>query len=138
MMITLHTDKKYTVILSAYHPDNEPHVNMLFTERMKDRLLHEYHVNPIRAVGVYQGGSEQAFVIHTNSSHVVGDIKRLGLECYNQECVLVSNNRTHDIQLHNSDATTTHIGHTFRCYTGVPKGCKNYTVLRGCDYWVVN
>lgn len=137
-MNTLLTDKKYTVILSAYHPSNEPLTNLLFTERMHDRLLHEYHVNPIHAVGVYQGGSEQSFVVHTNSSHVVGDIKRLALECYHQECVLVSNNRRHDIQLHNSDATTSHIGHSFRCYTGVPKGCTNYTVLRGQDYWVVN
>ena len=137
-MISLHTDKKYTVILSASHCTNEPLTNLLFTERMKDRLLHEYHVNPIRAVGVYEGGAEQSFVIHTNSSHVVGDIKRLALECYKQDCVLVSNNRKHDIQLHWANATTSHIGHSFRCYTGVPKGCTNYTVLKGCDYWTVS
>jgi len=136
-MISLHTDKKYTVILSAYLYNNGALGNLLDTERMKDRLLHEYHVNPIRAVGVYQGDAEQSFVVHTNSSRVVGEIKRLALECYKQDCVLVSNNRKHDIQLHWANANTSHIGHSFRCYTGVPKGCTNYTVLKGCDYWVV-
>jgi len=136
-MISLLTDKKYTVILSAYLAVNSDLQNLLFTERMKDRLLHEYHVNPLRAVGVYKGDSEASFVIHTNSSHVVGDIKRLGLECYGQDSVLVSNNRKHDIQLHMHNCTTVHIGHTFRCYTGVPDGCQAYTVLKGCDYWVV-
>ena len=137
-MISLHTDKKYTVILSAFLDSNSDLQNLLFTERMKDRLLHEYHVNPLRAVGVYHGSAEQSFVIHTNSSHVVGDIKRLGLECYGQDSVLVSNNRKHDIQLHMHDCTTMHIGHTFKCYTGVPNGCQAYTVLKGCDYWVVS
>lgn len=137
-MISLHTDKKYTVILSAYLDSNTALTNLLLTERMKDRLLHEYHVNPIRAVGVYQGDSEQSFVVHTNSSRVVGEIKRLGLECYHQDSVLVSNNRKHDIQLHMHDCTTQHIGHTFKCYTGVPKECQAYTVLKGCDYWVVS
>ena len=136
-MTTLLTDRKFTVILSAYLPSNEPLQNLLFTERMNDRLLHEYHVNPIRAVGVYQGDSEQSFVIHTNSSRVVGEIKRLALDVYHQDSVLVSNNRKHDITLHMQDANTVHIGHSFRCYTGVPDGCKCYTVLNGCHYWVV-
>ncbi len=93
-MNTLLTDKKYTVILSAYLASNTALTNLLFTERMKDRLLHEYHVNPLRAVGVYKGDSEHSFVVHTNSSHTVGDIKRLALECYGQDSVLVSNNRS--------------------------------------------
>ncbi len=137
-MITLNTDRKYTVILSAYLDCNSALTNMTLTERMYDRLLHKYHVNPIRAVGVYQGIGEQSFVIHTNSSHTVGDIKRLGLEVYGQDSVLVSNNRKHDIQLHMSDATTRHIGHTFKHYRSLPKGCINCTLLNGCDYWEVN
>ncbi len=136
-MNTLKTDKKYTVMLSAYLPCNEELTNLLFTERLYDRLLHEYHVNPIRAVGVYHGGAEQSFVIHTNSSRVVGEIKRLALEVYYQECVLISNNRKHDIQLHNMDATTSHIGHGFKCQDKAPKGATSYTVLNGCDYWSV-
>ena len=67
----------------------------------------------------------------------MSDIKRLGLEVYKQECVLVSNNRKHDIQLHNSDATTSHIGHGFKCQDKAPKGATSYTVLNGCDYWSV-
>ena len=136
-MNTITTDRKYTVILSAYLASNTPLQNLLFTSRLKDMLQLSYHVNPIEAVGVYKGEGEQSFVIHTNSAHKMGDIKRLGLEMYGQDSVLVSNNRKHDIQLHMSDATTVHIGHTFRGYTGVPDGCQAYTVLNGTDYWVV-
>ena len=136
-MNTLLTDKKYTVMLSAYQAGNSELTNLLNTERMQDRLEHHYHVHAIRAVGVYNGGAEQSFIIHTNSSHTMSDIKRLGLEVYKQECVLVSNNRKHDIQLHNSDATTSHIGHGFKCQDKAPKGATSYTVLNGCDYWSV-
>jgi len=138
MMNTLITDKKYTVMLSAYQSTNTHLQNLMDSEMLAYYIEHDWHCHAIRAVGVYNGAAEQSFVVHTNSSNVMGELKRFALGLMNQECVLVSNNRKHDIQLHNSDATTTHIGHAFRCYTGVPKGCKNYTVLRGCDYWVVN
>lgn len=136
-MISLHTDKKYTVILSAYRSGGSALTNLLLTARLKDRLLNAYHVHPITAVGVYHDEAEQSFIIHTNSSHTMGDIKRLGLEIYGQDSVLVSNNRKHDIQLHMQDCTTQHIGHQFKHYQSLPKGCLNYTVLNGCDYWVV-
>lgn len=137
-MNTLNTDKKYTVILSAYLDTNTGLTNLLLTARLKDRLLNAYHVHPIAAVGVYQGVGEQSFVIHTNSSHTMGDLKRLGLEVYGQDSVLVSNNRRHDIQLHMQDCTTKHIGNVLKHYQSMPKGCHNYTVLNGCDYWVVS
>lgn len=137
-MNTLLTDKKYTVILSAYQSTNSDLQNLLDTERLHDRLEHEYHVHAIRAVGVYHGGSEQSFVVHTNSSNTMSNIKRLALNAYHQECVLVSNNRKHDIQLHNQDATTDHIGHQFKHEHKLPKSTDNYTVLNGSDYWSVN
>ena len=135
-MTTLITDRKYTVIISASIAKNDPLYNLISTERMHDRLTREYHVNPIRAIGVWQGIGEQSFVIHTNSSRVVGEIKRLGLEVYHQEAVLISNNRKHDVQLHHIDATTSHIGHGFKCTNRAPAlGC--YTILNGQDYWSV-
>jgi hypothetical protein len=136
-MNTLVTDKKYTVILSAYLSNATELTNLINSARMHDRLEHHYHVHAIPAIGVYHSDAEQAYVIHTNSSHTVGDIKRLGLEVYKQECVLVSNNRKHDVQLHNSDCTTTHIGHGFKCRQNAPKGATSYTILNGCDYWSV-
>lgn len=136
-MNTLNTDKKYTVMLSAYQSNATELTNLINSARLHDRLEQHYHVHAIPAVGVYHGSAEQSFIIHTNSSHVMSDIKRLGLEVYNQECVLVSNNRKHDIQLHNSDATTSHIGHGFKCQDKAPKGATSYTVLNGCDYWSV-
>ena len=112
------TPLKYTVILSAYIQSEPPVHNLLQSDLLSSILSVNLNLDPIRAVGCYMGHIEQSFIIHTNSSHTMSEIKRLGIECYHQECVLVSNNRKHDIQLHNSDATTSHIGHGFKCYTG--------------------
>ena len=136
-MATLLTDKKYTVMLSAFQANLSLEANLIASARLSDRLHNEYHVNPVECIGVYHGTSEVSFYIHTNSSHTTSEIKRLGLEVYNQECVLVSNNRKHDIQLHNDDATTTHIGHTFKQSHKPSKGATCYTILNGCDYWSV-
>ena len=136
-MLTLKTDRKYTVMLSAYQPNSTELDNLVRTELAAHYIEHDIHCHAIRAVGVYKGGAEVSFIIHTNSSHTVTQLKRFGLHHLQQECVLVSNNRKHDIQLHNSDATTSHIGHGFKCQDKAPKGATSYTVLNGCDYWSV-
>jgi hypothetical protein len=136
-MNTLLTDKKYTVMLSAYQGDCDELDNLLRTEIAAQYIERNLHLHPIRAVGVYHGNAELSFIIHTNSSQKMTELKRYALNECNQECVLVSNNRKHDIQLHNSDATTSHIGHGFKCQDKAPKGATSYTVLNGCDYWSV-
>lgn len=137
-MNTLHTDRKYTVMLSAYCTVNSELLNLLNTERLADYIEHTLHLHAIRAVGVYHGQAEQSFVIHTNSHNSVTSLKRYALYELSQECVLVSNNRKHDITLHNTDATTTHIGHKFKCQDKVSKGATSYTVLNGKDVWSVS
>jgi len=136
-MNTLITDKKYTVMLSAYQATNTDLQNLIDTEALSYYIEHELYSHAIRAVGVYHGTATQSFVVHTNSSHVMSKLKRHGLEMFNQECVLVSNNRKHDIQLHNADATTSHIGHNFRLSHKPSKGATSYTILNASDYWSV-
>lgn len=137
-MLTLITDRKYTVMLSAYQAGSSDLDNLVRSERLACYIEHDVHCHAIRAVGVYHGGAELSFIVHTNSNQVMCQLKRLGLHHLKQECVLVSNNRKHDIQLHNSDATTSHIGHAFKCHDKAPKGATSYTVLNGCDYWSVS
>lgn len=136
-MNTLNTDRKYTVILSAYHPSNSELQNLIDTEALAFYIEHELHAHAIRAVGVYKGSASQAFVVHTNSSRIMCELKRHGLEAFNQECILVSNNRKHDIQLHAADANTSHVGHAFKMTFKPSKGATSYTILNGSDYWSV-
>lgn len=136
-MTTLKTDKKFTIMLSAFMKGTSLLTNLKLTARMKLRLHDEYHVNPVECIGVWHGDSEVSFFIHTNSSSTVTEIKRLALDVYKQEAVLVSNNRKHDIQLHNSDATTDHIGKHFVQHANAKQIGPCYTVVNGCDYWGV-
>ncbi len=136
-MNTLTTDKKYTVMVSAYRASNNALENMIDTERLYDRLEHHYHVHAIRAISVNPSSVRQVFIIHTNSSHDMAEIKRLALNAYHQTSVLVSNNRKHDIQLHDINACTTHIGHSFKSqrYSAPSEQC--YTIINGQDYWSI-
>ena len=136
-MNTLLTDKKYTVMLSAYQPDNDELQNLIDTERMHDSLEHHYHVHAIRAVAVCRGEAKQSFVIHTNCRNAMIEVKRMALYTYHQDYVLVSNNRKHDIQLHDCNANTKHLGHSFKCQDKAPKGTTSYTILNGRDYWSI-
>ena len=137
-MTTLITDRKYTVMCSAYQAGHSDLTNLINTELLAQYIEHDLHCHAIRAVSVYHGGAEQSFIVHTNSSHTMSQLRRYALDMYKQECVLVSNNRKHDIQLHNADATTSHIGHGFKCQDKAPKGATSYTVLNGCHYWTVS
>lgn len=124
-------------MLSAYQASNTDLQNLIDTEALAFYIEHELHAHTIRAIGVYHGGASQSFVVHTNSSHIMAKLRRHGLEMFNQECVLVSNNRKHDIQLHNADATTSHIGHGFKMAFKPSKGATCYTILNASDYWSV-
>ena len=137
-MNTLLTDRKYTVILSAYQSYNTELMNLTDTERMYDRLEHHYHVHAVRAVTVNHNSVAQSFVIHTNSRNAMTEVKRLALEAYHQGSVLVRNNRKHDVQSHDSDANTKHVGQSFSHHDKAPKGINTFIILNGKDYWSIN
>lgn len=137
-MNTLVTDRKFTVMLSAYQAQCSELDNLVNTELLHHYIEHDLHCHPIRAVGVYHGDTEQSFVIHTNSSNVVSQLKRHVLDEYNQECVLVSNNRKHEVLLHNQDATAQYIGERFTRHYSTPKGANSYTIINGKDYYTVS
>ena len=136
-MITLTTDRKYTIILSAYQATNSDLQNLIDTERMFDALENRYYVHAIRAIGVYNGSSEQSFVVHTSSSNIVAELRRMALNAYNQVCILVRHNRKHEIKLHNSNCINTYIGKNFIFHAKQPKNANNYTILNGCAYYTV-
>ncbi len=136
-MNKLTTDRKYTIILSAYQSDHTSLQNLLVTEQLHYVLEHDMHVNPIRAIGVYNGEAEQSFVVHTNSCQVMGQIRKLGVETLNQECVVVSHNRRHEIKLH-GEIVNTLIGSKFTHSRKAPKGVPSYTILNGVDYYTVS
>lgn len=136
-MSTLKTDKKYTIIVSAYQANNTLLQNMVATMRLHKFIEVYCHCHAIPAVGVYHGDAEQSFVVHTNSSNTMAQIRRAAFEVDNQECILISNNRKQDIQLH-YPLVTKHVGHYFRMSEGhAPKGAHSYTILNVNHYWSV-
>ncbi len=136
-MSSLQTDKKYTVILSAYQTCNSDLQNLIDTELLRHQLENELHVHPIRATGVYHGVGEQAFVIHTNSHNLAYQVRSIGLHNHKQECVLISNNRRHEVKLHNAGGFNTVIGERFLQTHKAPQGYSSYTILNGTDYYYV-
>ena len=136
-MDTLNTDKKFTIILSAYQDSNTVVQNLIDTCKLRAYIEHELHAHHIRAIGVYKGGQEQSFVVHTNSNKVVYACRKQAYDVHNQECVLIRNNRKHEIKLHGSDANNTLIGEHFMVRSSAPSGCDNYTILNGKDYYIV-
>ena len=137
-MNTFKTDRKFTVVLSAYMLHNAALTNMLLTERLFDNIEHRLHLHAIRAVGVYAGHAEQSFIVHTNSSSAVSELKRVAFEVYHQEAVLVVYNRKHAVKLHYDNATTEQIGERMHHSTKPIQGQDSYTILNGADYWSVN
>lgn len=128
------TDKKFTVILSAYDGAKSSLKNLIATDDMAVLLATNGDFEALRAVGVFQGTSEQTFVIHTNSSNTVEEVKRLAWD-FNQQCVLVSNNRNKVIRLYYSDSAPEQIGERFSLVATHAK-CENYTILNG-EKWGV-
>ena len=136
-MSTLISDKKYTVILSAYQTSNTQLQNLIDTELLRHQLESELHVHPIRATGVYKGEGEQSFVVHTNSHNQAYEVRAIGLHTFKQESVLISNNRRHEVKLHNAGGFNTVIGERFISAGHALKGHDNYTVLNGTDFYFV-
>ena len=124
-------------MVSAYNPNHDTLENMIDTERLYDRLEHHYHVHAIRAIKVQYGLSTQAFVIHTNSQSTMVEVKRLALDVYHQDFVIVRNNRKHDVQLHDNNANTNHVGKVFTHDTKSPKNAPIFIILNGADYWSI-
>ena len=136
-MDTLTTDRKFTVILSAYQANNTIIEDLIATCKLRAHIEHTLHAHHIRGIGVYKGGAEQSFVVHTNSSSIVYSLRRYAFDECKQECILVCNNRKHEIKLHGIDGNNTLIGERFTCHDKAPKGCENYTILNGKDYYSV-
>lgn len=130
------TDKKFTVILSAYQQDAPVVHNLLASDELAILLSLNGSFEVTRAVGCYEGKTEQSFIIHTNSSNTVNELKRLAWD-FEQDCILVSSNRTYKIHLHYPDSAPLHIGERFAINNKLAgNGLLSYTVLRG-EYWAV-
>jgi len=130
----MNTDKKFTIILSAYQAGGSLEASMLNTELLAQQLdtLAEYS----RAVGVYMGEPEQSFVVTTNSSSKLAQIKRLAFDEYKQECVLVRQNHKREISIVYPDKSEM-IGKHFNLSLTQPKQSYSYTVVAGTDYYTV-
>jgi hypothetical protein len=109
---------------------------MIATEQLCYFLEHDCHVQAIRAIGVYDGDSEQSFIVHTNQSSVLCRIKLHAVVDLGQECVLIRYNRKHKIDLHFANATTEKIGEQFNSGNAAPKGAHCYTILNNIYYTV--
>lgn len=136
-MDTLTTDKKFTIILSAYQTGNTIVQDLIATCKLRSYIEHELHAHPVRGIGVYKGGQEQSFIVHTNSSSVVYALRRYAYDVDHQECVLISNNRKHEIKLHGWKGFNKLIGVRFVQHDKVARGCENYTILNGTDFYTV-
>ncbi len=132
----MNTIKKFTVILSAYD-DSQPTVhNLIASEQLADELTaHNFTgISYQRAVGCFDGQAEQCFIVSTNSSNLVNELKRIAWT-YDQQCVLVSNNQAKRIQLHYPDSAPLMIGDRFAINNKLAgNGLLSYTVVRG-EYW---
>lgn len=122
------TNCKYTVILSASSATASTMHNLIESVSLEYSLANIIYTDYINAVGVYQGTSEQSYVVHTNSSNVVGQLARLACEEFKQECILVSNNRKHCIHLQYGDNTKQVIGKRFALTYKQPTS-EAYTML---------
>lgn len=134
----MNTLNKFTVILSAYD-DSQPAVyNLIASEQLADELTaHNFTgIAYQRAVGCFQGQVEQCFIVSTNSSNIVNELERIAWS-YNQQCVLVSNNRKKVITLCYPDSAPLVIGERFAINNKLAgNGLLSYTVVRG-EYWAV-
>lgn len=132
------TNQKYTVILSAYNQDAAPVNNLLASDALYNKAanLQGGFVNPIRAVGAYMGNIEQSFIVHTNSSNIVEELKRLAWD-FKQDCILVSNNRKNVIRLYYPETAPLEIGERFAINNKLEgNGLLSYTIVDG-EYWEV-
>ena len=127
------TDKKYTMVVSAYQAGNTLLENMVATQALHHFLERTCHVHAVHVISVHRDIPAQAFLVHTNSSNIMGQIRRAAFERDSQECLLIRNNRKHDIQLHYLD-TCKHIGKDF---SRAERAAHSYIILNGTDYWSV-
>ncbi len=137
-MKTLTTDKKFTIIFSAYQANLSAFENMCNTAKLAAMLDNLIHVDYISAVGVYKEHAEQAFVVHTNCASRLTLIREACTNEFKQECILVRHNRTKEVVLRHESAKVSHIGHSFKLSKN-PDMLKaiSYTVLNGTDFYTV-
>lgn len=135
---TLDTPCKFTIIFSAYQSKLSPFANMLNTDKLADYLTNHVHADFERVVGVYREHAEQSFVVHTNCSSKLALIRKVALEEYEQECILVRQNRSKIVNLRFNDGKVQAIGHSFKVdsHPDMNKP-KSYTVLNGTDFYTV-
>jgi len=125
---------KYTLILSAFKgASNE--VDYIANAKLAHWLQHVAHVNVTQCVGVYKGGAELSYVVHTNSAQTRRLITDYALHELEQDSILVSHNRLRDIVLYYAKKEAQHIGTAFRANRKQPKA-NDYTYLDGMYYTV--
>jgi len=135
---TLDTPCKFTIIFSAYQSKLPPFTNMLNTDKLAAYLTNNVHVDYERAVGVYREHAEQSFVVHTNCSSKLALIRAIAVDTYNQECILVRQNRSKIVNLRFNDGKVQTIGHSFKLCTNPDMNKPtSYTVLNGTDFYTV-
>jgi len=133
---SIHSDEKFTIIVSAYRSSNTPLENMLATEDMANYLEYFLGVSFDRALGVYEGQPEQSFVVHSSNSREVRILTSHALQQYKQECILVRRNDFHKVMLYFPNKVVT-VGRNFTLSASVPDNAEGYTILKGKDYYTV-
>lgn len=136
-MDRIHTNRKYTVIVSAFQESNTAEDNYIATEQLYHFIENAHcHLHAIRAIGAYKGGSELSFVVHTDDMANVAEIRRNAFLVNNQEAILVRHNYKHEVKLHCNDGVNLMIGSHFIKCKRKPVDM-SYTVLNGKDYYIV-
>lgn len=137
------TNKKYTVIVSAWQTSETLENNLIASDELKCYLQHVLKLEPLQAIGFYEKKSEVSFVVHTNQIHTVQHIGGHIYQHYSQICMLVNFNALAAVELHYLSATTLRverIGTHFETFGGTHQNHvekpDNYTILNG-QYWQV-
>jgi len=135
-MITI---KKYTVIISAWQKSETLENNLIESDNLRCYIQHVLKLEPLQAIGFYNGKSELSFVVHTNRIEVAQGIINHVNTVHFQECGLLSDNAAAKIELIAIHGRTS-IGKRFEEFGSVAlieaKKPDNYTILNG-TYWQV-
>mgnify|MGYP003671507689 CR=1 FL=1 len=134
----MNTNKKYTIILSAFTSANTYSQNLAATDALQDYLTNSLYLEVSPATGHYEGHNELSFVIHTDDTLTVQYLSLYACTHLKQECVLISYNgaaritlQSHEIGKH----TETVIGSHF---VPTDNGAEDYTRITGTGkYWSV-
>lgn len=133
------TNKKYTVIVSAWQGMETLENNLVESDNLRCYIQHVLKLEPLQAIGFFDGKSELSFVVHTNRLEVAqGLINHVNTVLF-QECGLLSDNAAAKIELI-AISGRMDIGTQFETFGSVAllqaKKPNSYTILNG-TYWQV-